>query len=65
MKLDKNTQIILAVGVIAVGLYGVNQLAKGANDAESKIGTGAEIFAGLAGVGVIIRLVAPFVVAAL
>ncbi len=52
MKLDKSTQIILALGVVAVGGLAVIEFANGFNSAESSAGTGSGI--GLAiGIGLV------------
>ena len=39
-KLDKTTQIVVVVGLLAVAAYGVNQIAKGINQAEANVGQG-------------------------
>lgn len=51
MNLDKNTQIILAVGAVVVTAYFVNKTAQGINQAEQSVGVGA-------GLGVFAVLVA-------
>lgn len=51
MKLDKNTQIILAIGAIAITAYAVHSLAEGANQAEESIGSGIGTGATVLGIG--------------
>jgi len=64
MNLSKETQIILAVGVIGVGLYGVNQLAKGANQAEASAGSGIEFAVVITGLAGAARILWPLLFAA-
>lgn len=52
MKLDKNTQIILALGSIAVGALAVVEFSNGFNSAESSAGTGAGVALAVVGLGV-------------
>jgi len=52
MQLDKSTQIILALGVVAVGGLAVVEFSNGFNNAESSVGTGSGV--GLAiGIGLV------------